>query len=106
MNQYRTSTPDLEAPVVPFFSFEDAGIRSAISRFADGWGDAQAQMGWHDGLIVDASDLDAQAALECRALLARGDARTDDASAFERAFVPAWADAYAARIVAAEKRGY
>lgn len=90
----------------PFFSFTDAGIRYAIADFAADWGDAQAAEDWHVGQIVDAAELDGQGRIEARAILARGEVQTNDASAVERHFAPAWADAYAARLVAAEARGW
>lgn len=94
------------APPVPFFSFDDAGIRAAVSRFASDWGDAQAAEGYHAGLIVDGADLDGQGEIEAGLVLARGEARTDDASAFIRTFAGAWADGYAARIAFALTHGY
>jgi hypothetical protein len=81
-------------------------MRAVVAAFASDWGDAQALEGWHSGLIVDVDELDAQGRIEARAILARGDARTDDSSAFEAAFYGAWSDAYAARIVAAVRRGW
>jgi hypothetical protein len=80
----------------PFFSFTDAGIHRAIATLAADWGDAQAAEDWHAGQVVDAAELDGQGRIEARAILARGEAQTDDTSAFERHFAPAWADAYAA----------
>ena len=100
-----TLAPDA-APAIPVFSFDDAGIRLAIYRFASDWGDAQAAESYHAGLIVDAGELDGQGAIEAQAVLTRGDARTDDAPAFVRAFAGAWADGYAARIAFAFTHGY
>lgn len=95
-----------DSPAIPCFSFEDAGALSLVARFAADWGDAQALEGWHAGLIVDVDDLDGQGRIEARAILARGDATTDNASAFEAAFYGAWADGYYARIRLALRRGY
>jgi hypothetical protein len=95
-----------DAPPVPFFSFEDAGARALVARFAADWGDAQAAEGWHAGLIVDVDDLDGQGEIEAGEVLATGAARTDDASAFIKAFAGAWADGYYARIRFALRRGY
>lgn len=99
------AAPD-QAPPVPSFSFDDAGIRSAVSRFASDWGDAQAAQDWHAGSVADGADLDGAGAQEARTVLERGEARTDDAPAFIRTFAGAWADGYAARIVFALKHGY
>lgn len=104
--RYEARFADVAPATAPHFSFEDADARSLVVRFAADWGDAQAAEGWHAGVIVDADELDAQGAIEARAVLARGDATTDDASAFEKAFIGAWADAYTARIVFAEARGW
>lgn len=106
VDRYEARFADKAPPPIPCFSFEDAGARSLVARFAAEWGDAQAAEGWHAGLIVDAAELDAQGAAEARACLERGDARTDDATTFEKAFAGAWADAYAARIIFAEQRGW
>lgn len=103
---YEKRFPTQEAPAIPFFSFDDAGIRSRVASFAYDWGDAQATEGYHAGVLVDVADLDAQGEIEAGLVLARGEARTDDASAFIRTFAGAWADGYAARVVFALKRGY
>jgi hypothetical protein len=90
----------------PLFSFADTGIRRAIAAFAADWSDAQAAEDWLTGQVVDAAELNGQGRIEARAILSRGEAQTDDASAFEDHFAPAWADAYVARLVAAEARGW
>ena len=90
----------------PFFSFEDAGIRRAIVEFASDWGDAQAAEDYHAGAILDADDVNAEGYTQARAVLAEGSARTDNPRTFETVFADAWSDAYAARIVFAEMRGW
>ena len=94
------------APPVPYFSFEDAGARSLVARFASDWGDAQAAEDWHANAVTDADELDAQGEIAAGEVLVSGAARTDDTRAFIKAFAGAWADAYAARIIFTDRHGY